>query len=72
MTPAAHREDVAYLQSTYEMSEWRTCLVIGADRASALRSLMAPRRHLLPPIRTQTQINSGLSLRLDEKRGTGH
>ncbi|RAK61926.1 IS3 family transposase [Phenylobacterium kunshanense] len=34
VTPAAHREAAAYLQSTYEMSERRACRVIGADRAS--------------------------------------
>lgn len=34
LTPAAHREAAAYLQSTYEMSERRACRVIGVDRAS--------------------------------------
>ena len=34
MTPAAHREAAAYLQSTYEMSERRACRVLGVDRAS--------------------------------------
>jgi len=34
VTPAAHREAAAYLQSTYGMSERRACRVIGADRAS--------------------------------------
>ncbi|WP_371130868.1 IS3 family transposase [Phenylobacterium sp.] len=34
VTPAAHREAAAYLQSTYEMSERRACRVIGSDRAS--------------------------------------
>jgi len=34
VTPAAHREAAAYLQSTYQMSERRACRVIGADRAS--------------------------------------
>src|ERR1019366_8458533 len=31
---AAHREAVAHLQSTYEMSQRRACRVIGTDRAS--------------------------------------
>jgi Transposase and inactivated derivatives len=34
VTPAAHREAAAYLQSTYEMSERRACRLIGADRTS--------------------------------------
>jgi len=34
VTPAAHREAAAYLQSTYEMSQRRACRVIGTDRAS--------------------------------------
>lgn len=34
VTPAAHREAAAYLQSTYEMSQRRACRVIGADRTS--------------------------------------
>jgi putative transposase len=34
VTPAAHREAAAYLQSTYEMSERRACRVIGSDRTS--------------------------------------
>ena len=34
VTPAAHREAAAYLQSTYEMSQRRACRVIGTDRAN--------------------------------------
>jgi len=34
VTPAAHREAAAYLQSTYEMSQRRACRVISTDRAS--------------------------------------
>jgi hypothetical protein len=34
VTPAAHREAAAYLQSTYEMSQRRACRVIGSDRTS--------------------------------------
>jgi putative transposase len=34
VTPAAHREAAAYLQSTYKMSERRACRVLGVDRAS--------------------------------------
>ena len=34
VTPAAHREAVAYLQSTYEMSQRRACRVIGTERTS--------------------------------------
>jgi putative transposase len=34
VTPAAHREAAAYLQSTYEMSERRACRLIGSDRTS--------------------------------------
>jgi len=34
VTPAAHREAAAYLQSTYEMSQRRACRVIDTDRAS--------------------------------------
>ena len=32
MTPAAHREAAAYLQSAHEMSERRACRVLGLDR----------------------------------------
>ena len=34
VTPAAHREAAAYLQSTYEMSQRRASRVIGCDRTS--------------------------------------
>ena len=34
MTPAAHREAAAYLQSTYEMSQRRACRVLCVDRTS--------------------------------------
>lgn len=34
MTPAAHREAAAYLQSTYKMSERRACRLLGVDRTS--------------------------------------
>lgn len=34
VTPAAHREAAAYLQSAHEMSERRACRVIGIDRTS--------------------------------------
>ena len=34
VTPAAHREAAAHLQSTYEMSERRACRVLGVDRTS--------------------------------------
>ena len=34
VTPAAHREAAAYLQSVHEMSERRACRVIGIDRTS--------------------------------------
>ena len=34
VTPAAHREAAAYLQSTYQMSERRACRVLGVDRTS--------------------------------------
>ena len=34
VTPAAHREAAAYLQSTYQMSQRRAIQVIGADRTS--------------------------------------
>jgi putative transposase len=34
VTPAAHREAAAYLQSTYEMSQRRACRVIDTDRTS--------------------------------------
>jgi putative transposase len=34
VTPAAHRDAAAHLQSVYEMSERRACRVLGADRAS--------------------------------------
>jgi putative transposase len=34
VTPAAHREAVEHLRSTYEMSQRRACRVIGSDRAS--------------------------------------
>ena len=34
VTPAAHREAAAYLQSAHEMSERRACRVLGLDRAS--------------------------------------
>ena len=34
VTPAAHREAAAHLQSAYEMSERRACRVLGVDRSS--------------------------------------
>jgi putative transposase len=34
VTPAAHREAAAYLQTTYEMSQRRACRVIATDRTS--------------------------------------
>jgi putative transposase len=34
VTPAAHREAAAYLQSAYEMSQRRACRVLGTDRSS--------------------------------------
>ncbi len=34
VTPAAHREAAAYLQSSYEMSQRRACRVISTDRTS--------------------------------------
>jgi putative transposase len=42
VTPAAHREAAAYLQSTYEMSERRACRVIGADRTSGRYQAVRP------------------------------
>jgi hypothetical protein len=38
--------------------------------AGALRYATAPRPGLLPPTKHQAQINPGLSLCLDEKRGS--
>ncbi len=40
--------------------------------AGTLRDLMAPRTGLLQPTSTKAQINPGLSLWLDEKRGSRH
>ena len=40
--------------------------------AGALRTLTTPRAGLLPAATTKVQINPGLSLWLDEKRGSGH
>ena len=34
VTPAAHREAAAYLQSAHEMSQRRAVRVIGGDRSS--------------------------------------
>jgi putative transposase len=34
VTPAAHREAAAYLQTTYEMSQRRACRVLSTDRTS--------------------------------------
>ena len=34
VTPAAHREAAAHLQSAYEMSERRACRLLGVDRSS--------------------------------------
>jgi putative transposase len=42
VTPAAHREAVAYLQSTYEMSQRRACRVIGTDRTSVRYQVTRP------------------------------
>ncbi len=42
MTPAAHREAAAYLQSTYEMSERRACRVLGSDRTSVRYQATGP------------------------------
>jgi putative transposase len=43
VTPAAHREAAAYLQSTYEMSERRACRVIGTDRTSVRYQATRPK-----------------------------
>ena len=43
-----------------------------ATPAGALRTLTAPRAGLLPTANTKDQITAGLSLRLDEKRGSRH
>jgi hypothetical protein len=40
--------------------------------AGALRTLTTSRAGLLPAANTQVQINPGLSLWLDDKRGSGH
>src|SRR5664279_1406993 len=40
--------------------------------AGALRTQTTPRAGLLPAATTKDQINPGLSLWLDEKRGSGH
>ena len=42
VTPAAHREAAAYLQSTYEMSERRACRVLGSDRTSVRYQATGP------------------------------
>jgi len=42
VTPAAHREAVAYLQPTYKMSQRRACRVIGTDRTSVRYQAMRP------------------------------
>jgi putative transposase len=42
VTPAAHREAAAYLQSTYEMSERRACRMVGADRTSVRYRAVRP------------------------------
>ena len=34
VTPAARREAVAHLRTSFEVSEWRACKVLGADRTS--------------------------------------
>lgn len=34
VTPAARREAVAHLRTTFEVSERRACKALGADRAS--------------------------------------
>ncbi len=42
VTPAAHREAAAYLQSTYEMSQRRACRVISTDRTSVRYQAVRP------------------------------
>jgi putative transposase len=42
VTPAAHREAAAYLQSTYEMSQRRACRVISTDRTSVRYQAIRP------------------------------
>jgi putative transposase len=42
VTPAAHREAAAYLQSTYEMSQRRACRVIDTDRTSVRYQVTRP------------------------------
>ena len=47
VTPAAHRESAAYLQSAYQMSERRACRVLGSDRASVRYRAKRPSDALL-------------------------
>ena len=42
VTPAAHREAVDYLRTTYEMSQRRACRVIGSDRSSVRYAARRP------------------------------
>ena len=56
VTPAAHREAAAHLQSAYEMSERRACRVLGVDRTSVrYQATRAPDTELRERLRTLAQ-----------------
>ena len=56
VTPAAHREAAAHLQSTYEMSERRACRVLGVDRTSVrYQASKAPDTELRERLRALAQ-----------------
>ena len=56
VTPAAHREAAAYLQSTYEMRERRACRVLGVDRMSVrYQATRAPDTELRDRLRALAQ-----------------
>jgi putative transposase len=56
VTPAAHREAAAHLQSAYEMSERRACRVLGVDRTSIrYQATRPPDTELRERLRTLAQ-----------------
>ncbi len=56
VTPAAHRQAAAHLQSTYEMSERRACRVLGVHRTSVrYQAIKAPDTELRERLRSLAQ-----------------
>ena len=63
VTPAAHREAAAHLQSAHGMSERRACRVLGVDRTSVRYQATRP---------ADTELRERLRTLAAERRGSGY